>query len=33
MLQILKRKGGWPKGKKRKKDFHDLNKPKAPVTG
>ncbi|KAJ7336546.1 hypothetical protein OS493_011759 [Desmophyllum pertusum] len=28
-----KRKGGWPKGKKRKKDFGDLNKPKAPITG
>ncbi|XP_032222630.2 high mobility group protein 20A [Nematostella vectensis] len=27
-----KRKGGWPKGKKRKKEY-DLNKPKAPVTG
>ncbi|XP_068746352.1 high mobility group protein 20A-like [Montipora capricornis] len=28
-----KRKGGWPKGKKRKKEFADLNKPKAPITG
>ncbi|XP_015750532.1 PREDICTED: SWI/SNF-related matrix-associated actin-dependent regulator of chromatin subfamily E member 1-related-like, partial [Acropora digitifera] len=28
-----KRKGGWPKGKKRKKEFGDLNKPKAPITG
>ena len=28
-----KRKGGWPKGKKRKKEFGNLNKPKAPITG
>jgi len=28
-----KRKGGWPKGKKRKKELTDLNKPKAPITG
>lgn len=30
---VKKRKGGWPKGKKRKKGFGDLNKPKAPITG
>ncbi|XP_066278278.1 high mobility group protein 20A-like isoform X2 [Branchiostoma lanceolatum] len=28
-----KRKGGWPKGKKRKKETRDSNAPKAPVTG
>ncbi|KAK3706772.1 hypothetical protein QZH41_015341 [Actinostola sp. cb2023] len=31
--KATKRKGGWPKGKKRKKEMQDLNKPKAPVTG
>lgn len=31
--EVKKRKGGWPKGKKRKKEFGDLNKPKAPITG
>lgn len=30
---LKKRRGGWPKGKKRKKDIVDLNRPKAPMTG
>lgn len=28
-----KKKGGWPKGKKRRKTFRDSNAPKAPLTG
>ncbi|XP_041356179.1 high mobility group protein 20A-like [Gigantopelta aegis] len=28
-----KRKGGWPKGKKRKKNMKDVNAPKQPLTG
>lgn len=29
----VKKKGGWPKGKKRRKTFRDSNAPKAPLTG
>lgn len=29
----VKKKGGWPKGKKRRKTFRDTNAPKAPLTG
>jgi hypothetical protein len=28
-----KRKGGWPKGKRRKPEIGDKNAPKAPTTG
>ncbi|XP_074644059.1 SWI/SNF-related matrix-associated actin-dependent regulator of chromatin subfamily E member 1-related-like [Tubulanus polymorphus] len=31
--ETVKRKGGWPKGKKRRKDITDPNAPKAPNTG
>lgn len=29
----VKKKGGWPKGKKRRKTYRDSNAPKAPLTG
>lgn len=32
-FMIQKKKGGWPKGKKRRKTFRDSNAPKAPLTG
>ena len=31
--QDAKRKGGWPKGKKRKKAMKDENAPRQPLTG
>ena len=33
LLNIQKRKGGWPKGKKRKKVARDVNAPRQPLTG
>lgn len=33
LLCFQKKKGGWPKGKKRRKTFRDSNAPKAPLTG
>lgn len=32
-MYVQKKKGGWPKGKKRRKTFRDSNAPKAPLTG
>lgn len=32
-FSLKKKKGGWPKGKKRRKTFRDTNAPKAPLTG
>ena len=32
-MYFQKKKGGWPKGKKRRKTFRDSNAPKAPLTG
>ena len=30
---MQKKKGGWPKGKKRKKTMKDVNAPRQPLTG
>lgn len=33
MFQPVKRKGGWTKGKKRRKGLRDSNAPKQPLSG
>lgn len=33
IFYLQKRKGGWPKGKKRKKCLKDINAPRQPLTG
>jgi hypothetical protein len=33
MLQQQKKRGGWPKGRKRKPELSEMRPPKAPATG